>query len=641
MEREKLIATVTAAQHGDSDALNELFNAFYNDVYYFALKTVKDEDLACDITQETFVEIINTIGDLHEPAAFVKWMKQITYHQCTRYFKKKKDVLVDEDEEGNTVFDTLKEEKAEFIPDEALDQQDFRDTILAMLDELSEEQRSATMLYYYDELSVKQIAEIQGVSEGTVKSRLNYARKSIKNSVETYEKKNGIKLHSVGILPLLLWLLSQTGKETMPAAAANAVAGGVTAATGTTVVAASGSAAAATATADRIVDTTSGSCLADMSTTDMSSAVLPEVTGSVSAHMAKSAAKKKLSSLATKLLTGALAASLIATGGMAVHSAKQQKEIQSLKSQVANLQKKVTTLREELMDKPTPAPEPSKSEGATTPDSSITVLYVPEGCTYITEDGITLQAGESMPQTPAFGDELVTEDYTYKYGYSHYEYHVLSTHIAEWRNSGLAGWGVRVNDKKEVSYSELLSEINGAPLVNMQYAFYGCTNLVTAPVIPNGVIGLGSTFYGCISLQIAPQIPARAEALTHTFYGCVALTQAPEIPVGMKSLVRTFKGCSSLEAPPNIPEGVNSIEGAFEDCLLLKSAPVIPSTMKNMNSAFKGCKSLQLPPEIPYGVTDISFAFYDCKALTQRPIIPESVTEAQSVFFGCSSLPKE
>ena len=82
MEKEKLVSLVTAAQNGDAAATNELFNAFYNDVYYFALKTVKDDQIACDVTQETFVEIINTLDKLQEPAAFVKWMKQITYHQC-------------------------------------------------------------------------------------------------------------------------------------------------------------------------------------------------------------------------------------------------------------------------------------------------------------------------------------------------------------------------------------------------------------------------------------------------------------------------------------------------------------------------------------------------------------------------------
>ena len=80
MNREKLISLVTQAQSGDSQALDALFTEFYNDVYYFALKTVKDSDTACDITQETFLEIIRTIGNLKEPAAFVTWMKQITYH---------------------------------------------------------------------------------------------------------------------------------------------------------------------------------------------------------------------------------------------------------------------------------------------------------------------------------------------------------------------------------------------------------------------------------------------------------------------------------------------------------------------------------------------------------------------------------
>ena len=249
MEKEQLVSTVTSAQGGDNDALNTLFNEYYNDLYYFALKTVKDDETALDVTQEAFVEIINTLGNLKEPAAFVTWAKQITYHQCTRYFKKKKDVLVDEDEEGNTVFDTLKEENAEFIPDEALDQSDFKKTVMAILDELSEEQRSATMMYYFDEMSIKQIAEIQGVSEGTVKSRLNYARKAIKNSVEEYEKKNGIKLHAIPFFPFFRWLFKGAFEGTLPTASAELIAKGVATATGTTVT-------VGTATASTVATTT-------------------------------------------------------------------------------------------------------------------------------------------------------------------------------------------------------------------------------------------------------------------------------------------------------------------------------------------------------------------------------------------------
>ena len=221
MEQEKLVSLVKGAQSGDAASFEELFETFYNDVYYFALKTVKEESLACDITQEAFIEIFNTIQNLKEPAAFVAWMRRITYHQCTRYFKKKKDVLVDEDEDGNTMFDSLADDDAGAIPSEVLEKEDFRKTILSMIDTLSEEQRSAIFLYYFDELSIAQIAEIQGVSEGTVKSRLNYARKAMKKSVEEYEEKTGTKLHGISVLGLFRFAFSD--KKALSKAAAEKI----------------------------------------------------------------------------------------------------------------------------------------------------------------------------------------------------------------------------------------------------------------------------------------------------------------------------------------------------------------------------------------------------------------------------------
>lgn len=236
MEKEKLTALVIKAKENENKALNDLFAETYNDVYYFALKTVKDETLAADITQETFITIFQNIYGLNDPSAYPAWSRQITYRHCLQHLKKQnREVLVEEDEDGNSIFDTVQEDKTEFIPDEALDKEDFRNTILEMVDGLPEEQRTAIILYYYDELSVKQIAEIQGVSEGTVKSRLNYGRKAIKSSVETYEKKNNVKLHSIAILPLLLWLFSNEASAcSMSATAAQTVAEGVATATGTT-----------------------------------------------------------------------------------------------------------------------------------------------------------------------------------------------------------------------------------------------------------------------------------------------------------------------------------------------------------------------------------------------------------------------
>ncbi len=242
MEREKLIPLVQAVQAGKPDAAGELYASYYREIYYFIYKTVQDTSLAEDLTQDTFLEILETIGRLQEPAAFVKWSHQIAYHRCTGYFKKRRELLADENEDGSTVFDTVAEDREEFIPDEAMDHQELRRTIQSMVDALPEEQRSAILLRYFEELSVKDIAQIQGVSEGTVKSRLNYGRKAIQASVESWERSSGVKLRCAGVLPLLLWLFRQQhrgvtrgrlGKLVSGAKAAAPAAAGTGAAAGT------------------------------------------------------------------------------------------------------------------------------------------------------------------------------------------------------------------------------------------------------------------------------------------------------------------------------------------------------------------------------------------------------------------------
>lgn len=656
MEREKLIATVTAAQNGDGDALNELFNAFYNDVYYFALKTVKDDDLACDITQETFVEIINTIGDLHEPAAFVKWMKQITYHQCTRYFKKKKDVLVDEDEEGNTIFDTLKEDKTEFIPDEALDQQDFRDTILAMLDELSEEQRSATMLYYYDELSVKQIAEIQNVSEGTVKSRLNYARKSIKSSVETYEKKNGVKIHCAGVLPLLLWIFAQTEKESMPAAAANTVAGGVTAATGIAVTAAAsaGGAAVATATATTaatasgvgiaakiaalpvIIKVIAGVVAGSLVIGGIGMAVLPENdpaptdpivttapsgTSPTQTEISQPSTEETLPSEATVSTsentvptTGATEATEATTGPTetqpitgTTETTDENTDVPSVPATEATEESTVST------DATIPSTEPTEPSNTTESRN-----YVPTGCTYTTADGTVLNAGDAMPETVSEGDIFTTEDYTYTYGAD--------------------GWAVQVNDTTKTAYGSLLSTVNDAPVTSMQKAFFGCSNLVSAPEIPGTIFNMQSAFFDCTSLTQAPAIPEGVTDMSYVFRGCTNLTEAPVLPSTVTNLDTAFYNCTALTQAPVLPASVTNLRITFYGCKLIEEAPVLPANVTNMEGTFYGCTALSSAPQIPAGVTTLKAAFYNCSALAAAPVIPAKVTDMTQTFRGCTSL---
>ena len=514
MEREKMVGIVVAAQNGDQAALNELFNAFYNDVYYFALKTVKDEQLACDITQEAFIEIINTLGNLKEPAAFVTWMKQITYHQCTRYFKKKKDVIVDEDEDGNTVFDTLKEENAEFIPDEALDQDDFKKTILAMLDELSEEQRSATMMYYFDEMSVRQIAEIQGVSEGTVKSRLNYARKSIKASVEEYEKKNSIKLHAIPFFPFIHWLFAGGAEGAMPFASAKLVASGVASATGSAV----------TATASAVGTAAGAAAITATTATATSTTVAATTTATAVGIGAKIAALP----IVTKVVAGIVAATIVVgTGTTAVVLSQKNQENEDRNN-------KQSSYSSEIVQKPT------NSKPVVT-DELILEGTIPEGCTYTVYDGTVLTAGERFPETCTAGDVVAYGDYLYGY---ECVYAKNFDGIDEWylwkdgfddgdsgltENDAFGSWSVMVADQTKTSYGIIVSKINGKPIKTLYATFYGCANMTEAPKIPSTITAMTATYYNCTSLLTAPVIPSNVERIMLSFYGCIALTGDVEI----------------------------------------------------------------------------------------------------------------
>ena len=281
MEKEQLISLIGSAQSGNQDAINTLFGEVYNDIYYFALKTVKDSDLACDITQEALIDIFNNIKTLQDPVAFPAWSRQITYRQCTRHFRKKKDVLLEENEDDGSIFDTIEEENIEFIPDKLLDQKDFRQIVMNFIDTLSEEQRSAVLLYYFEERSIGEIAQIQNVSEGTVKSRLNYARKTIKALVEDYEQKHDIKLHALPFFPFMRWIFApDKAANLLPASAVQSAAASVGASVSGSV--------AATAT----------------------------VSATVTSTTAATAAKATSIPLVTKIISGIVAAGVIVGGAV-------------------------------------------------------------------------------------------------------------------------------------------------------------------------------------------------------------------------------------------------------------------------------------------------------------------------------------
>ncbi len=194
----------------DEAAYLEFYNRTYKVAYAIAFNMVKNEHDTMDILQDAYVTVYKKIGTLQQGDKAVSWFNMIVGNKCRDHLKKKKPTLFNELDTDEFEFeDTLENDNNEFIPEEIIDYSETKRLIQQILDELPEEQKLCTLMYYYEELSVKEIADSLECSENTVKSRLNYARRKIKDGILELEK-NGTKLYGIAPIPFVVWMLKET-----------------------------------------------------------------------------------------------------------------------------------------------------------------------------------------------------------------------------------------------------------------------------------------------------------------------------------------------------------------------------------------------------------------------------------------------
>jgi len=204
---------VIKAQSGDASVYEELYNATKGKAYYLALQLTKNPYDAEDILQDAFTTAFLKINDAI-PERFSGWLDTIVINRAKDVLKKKKPMVFAElqSADGKDYVPEDEEERIEFLPAENMDYQETKRLLQEIIDRLPEEQRICITLFYYKEMSVSQIASYFECSDGTIKSRLNYARKSIKTKVEELEKK-GTKLYSIPVLPFLYWMFRSDAEE--------------------------------------------------------------------------------------------------------------------------------------------------------------------------------------------------------------------------------------------------------------------------------------------------------------------------------------------------------------------------------------------------------------------------------------------
>jgi RNA polymerase sigma factor (sigma-70 family) len=204
-ERTAVTALIERAMRGDDSVWGEVYEKTHRYVYFITFKSLRNEQDAQDITHDVYIQVIRSIGQLYSADSFYGWLRRIIFSKCTDFAKKKKPSLIDD---GDTPLEEIPEIGERFLPDMVLDKDETRRMVMELVDALPDAQRQSVLFYYYDDMTVDQIAALMECSAGTVKSRLNYARAKIKSGVEEHERK-GIKLYGVSALPILAILLRE------------------------------------------------------------------------------------------------------------------------------------------------------------------------------------------------------------------------------------------------------------------------------------------------------------------------------------------------------------------------------------------------------------------------------------------------
>ena len=200
MDRNEEIARlVQQVLDGDSEAFEELYKYTYKSAFFHAKKILKSEEDVEDAVSEAYLRTYQNLDRLSNPAMFQAWINRIVTNISLNMVRddryRDSSSLDDED----FFYEPVAPESE--TPDLVLDRKGTEEIIGSMIEQLPEIQRTTLILYYFDEMSVADIAKMMGCSEGTVKSRLNYARHNIETAVRE-EEKRGVKLYSLS--PVLL-----------------------------------------------------------------------------------------------------------------------------------------------------------------------------------------------------------------------------------------------------------------------------------------------------------------------------------------------------------------------------------------------------------------------------------------------------
>lgn len=177
---------ILALQAGDLDALGALFDAYRAPVFRTVLAMTQDTDVAEDIVQDTFLRMHRYAARLDPERSPLPWLYRVAINLSNTYLRRRARWRVSLDDFIERLVGPVNT-----LPERVAETHDQLAALEAALRRLSVDQRVVLAMFYLNEMSLQEIAEVLDCPVGTVKSRLHYGRHNLKQQLSTDDGSTG------------------------------------------------------------------------------------------------------------------------------------------------------------------------------------------------------------------------------------------------------------------------------------------------------------------------------------------------------------------------------------------------------------------------------------------------------------------
>ncbi|MCX7847453.1 MAG: sigma-70 family RNA polymerase sigma factor [bacterium] len=176
---------VAAFQHGDEQAFTTIVERYKHRLLRLALSVVRNDDDALDVLQDALVKAYHGLRAFRQSSTLYTWLYRIVMNHAIDYVRRRPQVVI---ESTSELLHDLPDTTPSVRPDRELMNAELRERIFAAVDKLPPKHRQVIILRELEGMSYKDIAAVVGCSEGTVMSRLFYARERLRQALEPYLK---------------------------------------------------------------------------------------------------------------------------------------------------------------------------------------------------------------------------------------------------------------------------------------------------------------------------------------------------------------------------------------------------------------------------------------------------------------------